>query len=138
MAFPSKNFYLNLFFWGIDCRTMIGWIFFIIFKKILFLFFFEQINWVECWHFLAKFSALIFFLEILIVKVVTGWIYLFIYLFILCDRPWWSYLLKWRKWKIYKHKNKGKYEDKRILNPKPVVFFFLVNLNFQVKSQYLH
>jgi hypothetical protein len=28
---------------------------------------------------------------------------------------------------------------KRILNPKPVgFFFFLVNLNFQVKSQYLH
>jgi len=39
---------------------------------------------------------------------------------------------------MYKQKNKGKYEDKRILNPKPVVFKKKFNLNFQLKSQYLH
>jgi hypothetical protein len=39
-------------------------------------------------------------------------------------------LAEMKKWKMYKHKNKGKYEDKRNLNPKPVGSFFFFKPKF--------
>jgi hypothetical protein len=62
LAFPSKIFNLNVFFGGVDCRTMIGWNLSKYFLSVIFLyaFVFEK-NWGECWHFLPNFLILIFF-----------------------------------------------------------------------------
>ncbi len=65
LAFFPIFFTLKYYFWGIDCRTMIGWN---LFQDIFCIFIFLKKEIGGTWHFLPNSSTLIFFFEVLIVE----------------------------------------------------------------------